>query len=91
MPFGYPADKTALMRADICEPANDEAVEQFRCTLRRLGAELSEKRWALGVDIYRLMIGSQELTIFSDAWSIDIEGPESLVERVLREFKQSGS
>ena len=63
------------MRADICDPEDDEAVERLRLTLRKLGPELAEKSWGLGVGVCRLMIGNQELTIFSDAWSIDVEGP----------------
>jgi hypothetical protein len=75
------------MRADICDSDDDAAVERFRNALRRIGAELSEKGWALGVDVYRVSIDGEELTIFSDAWSIDIEGPPHVVERVLRELQ----
>lgn len=74
------------MRADICDPGDTAAVERFRDALRRLGAGVSEKDWALGVDVYRLRIAGDELIIFSDAWSVDVEGPDALVRRVLQEF-----
>jgi phenylalanyl-tRNA synthetase beta subunit len=77
------------MRADICDPSDEAAVERFRGTLRRLGAQLGGNDWAVGTDIYRLQIGEQELTVFSDTWSVDIEGPEDLVQRVLREYEQT--
>jgi len=77
------------MRADICNPDNDAAVERFRVVLRSLGAGLSEKSWGLGVDVYRLIIGGEELTIFSDTWSIDVEGPDALVQKVLSEFNRN--
>jgi hypothetical protein len=51
-----------------------------------LGAKLDQKSWAIGVDVYRLRIGDEELSVFSDAWSLDIEGSDSLVQRVLREL-----
>ena len=75
------------MRADICDPDDDAAVEKFRAVLQSLGAGLSGKGWGLGVDVYRLNIGGEELTVFSDTWSIDIEGPDDLVRRVLSAFK----
>ncbi len=67
------------MYADICNPHDTAAIARLREGLRSLGAELSEQDWAIGVDVYRLRIGTEEVTIFSDAWSVDIEGPEELV------------
>ena len=55
------------MRADICDPSDESAIERFRGTLRRLAARLDSKDWAVGTDSYRLQIGDQELTVFSDA------------------------
>ena len=77
------------MRADICDPDNKAAVERFRTVLSNLGADVSEKSWGLGVDVYRLLIDGEELTVFSDTWSIDIEGPDALVQRVLSEFNKN--
>jgi hypothetical protein len=75
------------VRADICEPDDDYAVERFRQALRRMGADLSEKGWGLGVHVYRVTIRGEQLTIFSDDWSIDVEGPDELVRAVLQELK----
>jgi hypothetical protein len=77
------------MRADICESSDGAAVARFRDALRRLGAKLDQKSWAIGVDVYRLRIGDEELSVFSDAWSLDIEGSDSLVQRVLREYERT--
>ena len=74
------------MRADICDSNDEAAVARFRDALRRLGAQLDEKDWAIGVDLYRLKIGDEQLSVFSDEWSLDIEGSEDLVHRVLREY-----
>ena len=74
------------MRADICDPSDEKAVERFRRLLRQSGARLKKRDWALGVDVYDFKIGKQELAVFSDAWSIDVEGPEDLVRRVLEEY-----
>jgi hypothetical protein len=77
------------MRADICDPSDENAVERFRRAVSRLGAQLGDKEWGIGVDITRLQIGDQELTVFCDAWSLDIEGPDDLVQKLLGEFRQA--
>jgi hypothetical protein len=74
------------MRADICDSNDEVAIARFRGALRRLGAHLDDKSWALGVNLYRLRIGDEELSVFSDEWSLDIEGSDDLVKRVLREY-----
>jgi len=77
------------MRADICDSSDDAAVARFRGVLRGLGAQLEDKSWAIGVDLHRLKIGDVELLVFSDAWSLDIEGPDDLVQRILTEYEQT--
>jgi hypothetical protein len=77
------------MRADICDPSDTAAVERFRSALRRLGAVRLAKDWVPDGDIYRMKIGDDELTIFCDNWSLDIEGPDDLVRRVVSEYEQT--
>jgi hypothetical protein len=78
------------MRADICEPIDELSVERFKATLRQLGATSFEKSWAIGVDILELQIGQDVLTVYLDAWSIDIEGPEHLVQQVMQVLGKRG-
>jgi hypothetical protein len=73
------------MRADICDASDEKAVERFRSALRRLGAQIDDKSWVAGCDIYRLKIGDETLTVFSDELSLDIEGSQSLIQKVLEE------
>ena len=77
------------MRADICDSNDDVAVARFRDALRLLGAQLDEKSWAIGTDFYRLRIGDEELSVFSNEWSLDIEGSDELVQRVMREYQHT--
>lgn len=70
------------MHAKICNSDDDAAVARLRETLNSLGAEVAEEGWALGLDVYCLRIDSEEVTIQSDGWAIDIEGPEGLVNRI---------
>jgi hypothetical protein len=56
---------------------NDEAsVQKFRETLCKLGANIAEDGWAIGVTIYRVQIGREFLMVFSNTWSLDVEGPD---------------
>ena len=77
------------MRADICDPNDEMAVARFREALRRLGAQFNDKTWAIGVNLYHLSIGDEQLLVFSDAWSLDIEGSDDLVKRVLKEYAEA--
>jgi hypothetical protein len=79
------------MRADICDPEDEIAVERFKSTLKQLSAKSVGKSWGIGVDVLDLEIGESVLTVFSDTWSIDIEGPEHLVLQVLHLFNKLGS
>jgi hypothetical protein len=78
-----------VMKADICDGGDEVAVAKFRETLRRLGAKNSEGDWAIGVATYRVQIGSEVLTIFSDTWSLDVEGADPLVQKVLTEYRSA--
>jgi len=73
------------MRADICDADDAAAINTFRNSLRRMGVKLLDKDWTLGVNRHVLDIDGELLTVFSDAWSLDIEGPDQLAQRVLRE------
>lgn len=79
------------MHADICDPNDEAAVARFRDALRRLGAQLVDKGWGIGVDHYCLPIGDEELSIFCDACSLDIEGFDDLIGMVLREFTRDAA
>jgi hypothetical protein len=72
------------MRADICEPNDAAAVARFMMALHALGAvSLKSHHSALRVDLHRFLIGTDELSVFTDSWSIDIEGPAEIVERLI--------
>jgi hypothetical protein len=75
------------MRANICEPNETEQVARFRALLVGLGAEKTNAAWAVGVDMWTFAIGTKELRIFQDAWSLDIEGPDDLVTEIVAQMK----
>jgi hypothetical protein len=79
------------MRADICEPDDTAAMERFRTLLKSRGAELLKHEWAIGVDLWQFRIGDETVHVFSDAWSVDIEGPPELIRRLVAGMHESDS
>jgi hypothetical protein len=76
------------MRADICSAGDETAISRFIQVLHRRGAHAITEWWAMGVDVCCLEVGDQVLTVFSDTWSLDIDGPDDLVQQVLVEYGQ---
>jgi hypothetical protein len=77
------------MRADICEPSDAAALARFKQVLQALGAELlGNYGSSFDVELLEVRIGAELLHVFSDAWSVDIEGPQQLVERIISAMKE---
>jgi hypothetical protein len=71
------------VRADICEPTDAGALVRFRQVLHSLGAELvGDFGSSLDVTLLEVRVGAEVLHVFADTWSVDIEGPPSLVQRI---------
>ncbi len=79
------------MNAKICNSSDDNAVARLRTVLAELKAEVVEEGWALGLDVYSLQIGSEQVTVQSDGWAVDIEGPDALVQRIVSAVAASAS
>jgi hypothetical protein len=75
------------MHANICDPDDKGTVVRFRNALDSLGALLLDHEWVADVDLWRFRIGSGVLRVFVDTWSVDIDGPDELVEKVLSTFQ----
>jgi len=76
------------MHADICRPTDKSKVARFHAVLKELGASVRKKDWGIGVTVWKMKIQGKELNIFHDSWSLDIEGPDDLVNAILAKMKQ---
>jgi hypothetical protein len=72
------------MRADICASDDYETRERLVVALGELGAAHEGDWESLGVGLHRFRVGFDTLTVFIDAWTVDIEGPDVLVQQVLQ-------
>ena len=74
-----------MLRVDICASHDHETQMQLQSVLQSLGI-VADDTWhdsPLGVGLQRFRHDEQELTIFKDAWIVDLAGPDKLVNRVL--------
>jgi hypothetical protein len=81
------------MRTDIC--ARDDYPTQAALleALGRVGAfpdEDFDLEVPLPTGFLQFRAGTEFLTVFSDAWVINLEGPDDLVQRVLDAMARAG-
>jgi hypothetical protein len=72
-----------MKRADICSSDDFEAISLLTAAIRELGGQGEGEGRAIGVGLHRYRFPEGELTVFVDAWSVDVAGPEAVVDRVL--------
>ena len=74
-----------MIRADICSSEDDESIERLLRALSELGL-VADDSWhesSLGVGLQTFRRGAEELTVFRDAWLVDVAGSEKLVNELL--------
>ncbi len=71
------------MRVDICDSDDHEMRNRLLAALHRIGAAAEEGDLDFGVGLNRFRLDGEGLTVFMDAWGIDLAGPDGPVRRVL--------
>ena len=74
-----------MTRADICTADDDDGIDLLQATLRELNflGNTDNLDSPLGVGLSQFRRGPQELTVFIDAWAVDIAGPDDAVREVV--------
>ncbi len=75
-----------MTRIDICASDDFDAIARLQAALVAVGV-VADDTWhdsPLGTGLTRFRKGDAELTVFKDAWVVDLAGPEALVNEVLR-------
>ena len=72
------------MRADICASDDYDTRDRLLAALGELGGTHDGDSDALGVGLHRYRFPGGELSVFIDAWSVDLDGPDALVRQVLQ-------
>ena len=74
-----------MTRADICASDDHETLARLQAVLGELGG-VADDTWhdsPLGTGLSRFRFGPDEVTVFADAWAVDVAGPDPLVNRIL--------
>ena len=74
-----------MERADVCAGDDHDAVERLQVVLGELGW-LADDSWhdsPLGLGLTRFRRGADELTVYRDAWLVDVAGPAEAVRAIL--------
>jgi hypothetical protein len=74
-----------IIRIDICHSSDPDCEARLIEVIAGLGGrgDGDADDPALGAGVSRFQIGGEELTVYKDAWGVDVAGPERLVRRVL--------
>jgi hypothetical protein len=72
-----------MKRVDICASDDFETIALLTGAIRELGGKAEGGDGSVGVGLHRYRFPDGELTVFVDAWSVDIAGPGGLVDRVI--------
>ena len=75
------------MRVDVCEREDADTIDALFAALAAVGARPADPDFdgtAVGGGLHRFLgAGGEPLTVYVDAWGVDLEGPDALVERVM--------
>jgi hypothetical protein len=77
-----------MTRADICASDDYDSIARLQAVIAELGG-VADDNWhdsPIGTGLTRFRFGPEELTVFADAWSLDIAGPDRLVNDILAAF-----
>ncbi len=74
-----------MTRIDVCAADDFDTIDRLQTVLAELGW-VADDNWhdsPLGVGLTRFRSGADELTVYRDAWMVDLAGPEAAVNRVV--------
>ena len=73
-----------MLRVDLCHSDDHDTIERLEDVIAELGGR-ADDRDAIGIGpgLNRFRLGADEVTVFQDAWGVDLAGPESLVRQIL--------
>jgi hypothetical protein len=74
-----------VTRVDVCASDDADTIDRLQAVLAELGW-VADDTWhdsPLGVGLTRFRRGADELTVFRDAWLVDVAGAEPAVREVL--------
>ncbi len=78
-----------MIRVDLCAADDHETIDRVQAVIGELGY-VADDTWhdsPLGVGLTRFRRGAAELTVFRDAWLVDVAGAEPYVNELLEALR----
>ena len=72
-----------MKRLDICASDDHDTIARLVAAVHALGVEWEGEDESLGVGLHPFQFPEGELSVFVDAWVVDVAGPDELVDRLL--------
>ena len=72
------------MRADVCASDDYATRDRLLAAIYELGGVAEGDGEGLGVGLHRFRFAAGELSVFVDAWLVDVAGPDELVRHLLQ-------
>ena len=78
-----------MTRVDVCDREDYETTGRLLEVIAELGGRRAEDadELSLGTGVSRFRFGADEVTVFADAWGVDLAGPDRLVGDILAALK----
>ena len=78
-----------MKRLDICASDDHDTIARLMAAVHALGGEWEGEDEHLGVGLHPFRLRDGELSVFVDAWVVDVAGPDELVDRLLAILAES--
>ena len=74
-----------MTRVDLCHSDDEDTKARLLEVIAELGGRSAGDAddAGLGAGVNRFRVGGDELTVYVDAWGVDVAGSDALVKRVL--------
>ncbi len=71
------------MRIDLCASDDHETTSRLVKAIASVGGRVEGEDEFMGVGLHRFLCPGGEVSVFVDAWSVDLAGPDELVRQIL--------
>jgi hypothetical protein len=76
------------VRVDIAAREDEDMIDDLLAAIIACGGDpQSEADSSLGVRVYRFGVSGESVSIYLDAWGVDLAGPDKLVHQILRTMR----
>lgn len=77
------------MRVEICASDDYDTIACLLIAIGNLGGRTDGEDRGIGVGLHLFQLPDGEISVFVDAWLVDVAGPDELVHRLLNALSRA--